>query len=161
MRTILPLRPRHPTSGLPKERIKESHESHKPNQAPSTPSGMGPPGNRHAPPPHSPFPPRPFPGVGHSARPEPSRRVSRAEWVGPPPQSSPTHQPLQALPKGPTPTPKQRSITVPVTPSPRDHLWKVPGHTTACPPEGQSLPLQRPPRGAHLRGRLSPSRRSG
>ena len=37
------------------------------------------------------------------------------------------HQPLQALPKGPTPTPSQRSITVPPP------AWKVPGQIMARP----------------------------
>ena len=32
---------------------KESHESHRPNKAPSSQSGIGPPGHRHAPPPQS------------------------------------------------------------------------------------------------------------
>ena len=83
------LLPRPPTSHLGAHHnagSKESHEPHKPTQAPSQPSSLPPPGHRHAP---------------------TSRLLSLST-----PRPAPQH-PLQALPKGPASRPSQRSITAP------------------------------------------------
>ena len=58
MCTILSLRSDTNVGSNKGKRSKESHESHGPHFGPSTPSGMGPPGHRHAPPPLPPPYPR-------------------------------------------------------------------------------------------------------
>ena len=58
------------------------------------------------------------------------------------PPTVPLHIPqYKRCPRGPSPPPPQRSITVP--PGLRDRLWKVPGHCPACPFQRQ-LPDRRP-----------------
>ena len=80
-------------------------------------------------------------------------RRNRAVWDRPatgtrlfpcpfPPNVPTTLPPLQALPQGPSPTPPQRSITVP--PGLRDRLWKVPGHCHGLPFSKATAKIARP-----------------
>ena len=82
-------------------------------------------------------------GSGGEACPEPRRRGSQ-ERNGRGLLFSPTHlnPHYKRCPKGPTPPPSQRSITVPPP------AWKVPGQITAHPLQGL-LPSARPTHPAH------------